>query len=572
MAYLDLTDSFNYKDPLLWKDLDVLAENDLFLKENGWQNGDKTVFFQATAPTGWTKDSTAALDGKVLRVVSGSGAATGGTTPIASGITLAHTHSISNQAAHTHSVTHAHLLDTTAISDGSTLNGDVYYSSGNFFTGGSSGTPTVGQELEYTSNNTQTSGSDGAHDHGGTSGSALSNITLAYVDVIVCSKDSSSGYDDVTEEFSYGLDLDNIFDVLNDLGDNDEFNRLRLIEAASVSVFGQATTPTGWTKLTAQDNKAVRIVTGSGGGAGGSHGFGTEITLAHSAHSITAGGVHSHTLASHSHTIGFLTPVITAVQDEHFVLSGGVILGKSGGGVSFQTRASGNYDSVTGAVDSEADHQHTLQSSLSNQTLAYFNVCYGSKDSTPNEYDDYSAFFSDDALLAWQDLDQLALNDDYILFHQLPATSAMFFYMAAAPDGWTKTTDQNDKGLRIVSGVGGSAGGSVAMSAGLTLAHTHTIDNFDHNHGVTSHTHTLTTAGTNQFNAANDKRIVTGGASRKLSHTGTGATARNAVAQTAATIDSETVATDSHAHGGATGSGLSNLTLAYADVIKCTKD
>jgi hypothetical protein len=38
------------------------------------------------------------------------------------------------------------------------------------------------------------------------------------------------------------------------------------------------------------------------------------------------------------------------------------------------------------------------------------------------------------------------------------------FYQAAAPTGWTKVTTQDNKALRVVSGSGGVAGGSVAFT------------------------------------------------------------------------------------------------------------
>lgn len=42
--------------------------------------------------------------------------------------------------------------------------------------------------------------------------------------------------------------------------------------------------------------------------------------------------------------------------------------------------------------------------------------------------------------------------------------TTMAFFQAAAPTGWTQVTTHNDKALRIVSGVGGGSGGSVAYS------------------------------------------------------------------------------------------------------------
>ena len=43
-------------------------------------SGTKQVFYQASAPTGWTKDTTAALNEAVMSVVTGTGGGTGGST------------------------------------------------------------------------------------------------------------------------------------------------------------------------------------------------------------------------------------------------------------------------------------------------------------------------------------------------------------------------------------------------------------------------------------------------------------------------------------------------------------
>ncbi len=576
MPYTNMVGEFAYKDALLWKKLQALAENDAFFEVNGWQDGDKTVFFQASAPTGWTKDTTGALDGKILRVVSGAGAATGGTTPISSGITLAHTHSIPNQSNHTHSIQHAHQVSTTAVSDANTGTPltTVTVSGGLITTRGGIGALLSLQD--FTAQDSQTSGGAGSHDHGGTTGSALSDITLAYIDVIICSKDASSGYVDVTNVFNYGVDLgaDNIFQTFDDMGGNDEFSRLRLIPAASVSVFGQAAAPSGWTKAVTQNDKALRVVTGTGGGSGGSAGFGSAISLAHSAHSMTAGGTHSHSLAGHTHSLSQTgSGAGVAGSDWYFSGSGKMINGSGAGGVAV-SRFSATTGSDASTTDTDPDHQHTLQSSLTSVTLAHFDVIQCEKDSTPNAYTDMSSFFADENLLAFQDLNALADNDVYLKFHQIPAASVMFFYMATAPDGWTKATDQNDKGLRVVSATGGSAGGSQPISSGIILAHTHTIDQYDHDHAVTAHTHTLTSTLTSPVtDSTNRGWLGTGGSSRTIGNIGAGfSTAGNAMTGGVGTMESEAVATDSHAHGGATGSALSNVTLAYADVIKCSKD
>lgn len=46
-----------------------------------------------------------------------------------------------------------------------------------------------------------------------------------------------------------------------------------------------------------------------------------------------------------------------------------------------------------------------------------------------------------------------------------PSGTQMLFIQAAAPTGWTKVTDHDDKALRIVSGEGGGTGGDLAFSS-----------------------------------------------------------------------------------------------------------
>ncbi len=48
----------------------------------------------------------------------------------------------------------------------------------------------------------------------------------------------------------------------------------------------------------------------------------------------------------------------------------------------------------------------------------------------------------------------------------------MAFFQAAAPTGWTQDTSHNDKALRVVSGVGGGNGGSLAFSSATVGGHT----------------------------------------------------------------------------------------------------
>ena len=79
-------------------------------------------------------------------------------------------------------------------------------------------------------------------------------------------------------------------------------------------LFYEASAPTGWTKITTQNDKALRVVSGTGGGSGGSSSFTSvfasrSVPLARHSHSGTTigAGSHSHSgstsgAGSHSHS------------------------------------------------------------------------------------------------------------------------------------------------------------------------------------------------------------------------------------------------------------------------------
>jgi hypothetical protein len=141
--------------------------------QSEFSSGTKMVFYQDTAPTGWTIDTT--LDDKVIMVTKGSaaGGEIGGAVHSAGTWTQpdhthtfsdgGHTHGISSDGAHTHTVV--------------------------------SGT-TVPYSTSYTLDLT----SEGAHSHGGATGSTISSGTTgagatantwrpAAYNCIICSKD-----------------------------------------------------------------------------------------------------------------------------------------------------------------------------------------------------------------------------------------------------------------------------------------------------------------------------------------------------------------------------------------------
>ena len=168
-------------------------------------NGTVMVFFQASAPTGWTKVTT--QNDKTLRVVSGSGGGTGGDWAMSSGETTssdgAHTHT---SAAHTHGAgsfaAGAHTLSTGEMPS----HNHSYTRYSSLQTGGP-GNPAYGGFPAWRSTSSQSTGSSGSgssHSHSlsGTSASTTPGATGSsgahthtiqapqYIDVIICSKDA----------------------------------------------------------------------------------------------------------------------------------------------------------------------------------------------------------------------------------------------------------------------------------------------------------------------------------------------------------------------------------------------
>jgi hypothetical protein len=85
------------------------------------------------------------------------------------------------------------------------------------------------------------------------------------------------------------------------------------IPSGTVMLFYQASAPTGWTQVTTQNNKALRVVSGTGGGTGGSVAFTTAFASQTPSGSVSITGVSgsagSTTLTtpqipSHSHPAG----------------------------------------------------------------------------------------------------------------------------------------------------------------------------------------------------------------------------------------------------------------------------
>lgn len=68
-------------------------------------------------------------------------------------------------------------------------------------------------------------------------------------------------------------------------------NMAGIFASGTKMVFYQQAAPVGWTQVTEHNDKALRVVSGSGGGTGGTHDFSNPPSL-----------VHAHNLSNHTHT------------------------------------------------------------------------------------------------------------------------------------------------------------------------------------------------------------------------------------------------------------------------------
>lgn len=135
-------------------------------------SGTKSLFVQSACPNGWTQDTS--FNAQLARVTSGTGGGTGGTSDPATTVTLAHTHSTPD---------HSHPLATTSVSDAAATITTPYIA----VKGGGNGHTLAtyangaGTSRESIEDRTTTSGA-------GNTGSSLSDLNLAYFNVIVCTK------------------------------------------------------------------------------------------------------------------------------------------------------------------------------------------------------------------------------------------------------------------------------------------------------------------------------------------------------------------------------------------------
>lgn len=149
----------------------------------------------------------------------------------------------------------------------------------------------------------------------------------------------------------------------------------------------------------------------------------------------------------------------------------------------------------------------------------------------------------------------------------IPSGTAMLFYQASAPTGWTKVTSINDYGLRVVSGSGGTTGGTSAFSSVFTNQ-TPTINSSGLSVGAT-------TLSIDQMPSHNHPGNQSTGYYGSYTGTLVGygiLSGSNLTVQTNSVLSQGGGGSHTHGISGSVTSSAITLDLQYANVIICTKN
>jgi hypothetical protein len=114
--------------------------------------------------------------------------------------------------------------------------------------------------------------------------------------------------------------------------------------AGTKMIFYQAAPPTGWTKDTSHNDKALRVVSGPGGGSGGTHELSTPPSTA-----------HKHTVSSHRHAASLAASVSGSITVDTSSIFGyyptsGYAFNQPTGGGSFTASGAASGDTEYGGA------------------------------------------------------------------------------------------------------------------------------------------------------------------------------------------------------------------------------
>lgn len=189
-------------------------------------------------------------------------------------------------------------------------------------------------------------------------------------------------------EFTGNVQANNNLDVTGSITATSYTGAWTNIPAGTVMLFVQTTAPTGWTKSTAHDNKALRVVSGAAS-SGGSVAFTTAfasqaVTGTVASYTLTTADIpsHNHSASSsvsdpgHSHTYDRPTSGAFTVSGGAFTINntgiaGGSSTGGSGTGISVSTSI--------GNTGGGGGHSHGFSAPNINLAVQYVDVIIATK-------------------------------------------------------------------------------------------------------------------------------------------------------------------------------------------------
>lgn len=173
-------------------------------------SGTRMPFAQAAAPVGWTQDTSANADNRMLRVVNTAGGAVGGShSPILNNVVPAHTHGFgtggasadhshsgntgTESANHTHGINdpgHSHIVQAGANSVTVGAGGSYWMPAAASWTDARGTGIWTGIESVAHYHGFSTGGMSVNHEHSGTTdnGSSQTNWTPKYIDMIIAAR------------------------------------------------------------------------------------------------------------------------------------------------------------------------------------------------------------------------------------------------------------------------------------------------------------------------------------------------------------------------------------------------
>ncbi len=138
--------------------------------------------------------------------------------------------------------------------------------------------------------------------------------------------------------------------------------------SGTVMVFHQTAAPTGWTKSTTHNDKALRVVSGDGGGNGGTHDLTSPPSLAHT----HTGAAHTHSIGAHSHgnnlSAAAHTLSVAQMPSHNHTITRRVIQGARWDYAEAFSYQGGGYTIPSNYTGGSGSHSHGMSGGVSNSS------------------------------------------------------------------------------------------------------------------------------------------------------------------------------------------------------------